>query len=136
MIKIIDKKDIVNEVEKEVRKAKKEILASMLLSEEVKNPLPVSYRNLLAKRIDKGVVLKRIGFGTREEYVKISKQYRIESQKYFFRLEKDPSIYQRLLIIDRRKLFFKIDKTFFESDNQQLIDIFLDYFLKRFKKGK
>lgn len=136
MIKIVDNKNIVEKVKKELEKAKREILATMLLQEEFISPLPASYHNLLRRKVKQGAILKRLGFGTRVEYAKIKERYKIDSKNYFFRYRTDLSKYQRLLIIDREKLFFKAAETFFETQNKELINSFVKYFIKEFKEGK
>ena len=85
MIESINKKNIVRCVGKEVKKAKKEIFATMLLSEEIKNPLPNSYHALLQKKVQQGVLVKRLGFGTKEEYNQISFMYKFNSKNYIFK---------------------------------------------------
>jgi len=136
MIESINKKNIVRCVGKEVKKAKKEIFATMLLSEEIKNPLPNSYHALLQKKVQQGVLVKRLGFGTKEEYNQISFMYKFNSKNYIFKYETDINYYQRLIIIDGKLLFFGVENMFFQSSYKQLIEAFLSYFSSVFKKGR
>jgi len=136
MIKSINKKKIVGSVRKEVKKAKKEIIATMLLSEEIKNPLPKSYHKLLQKKVQQGILVKRLGFGTKEEYNQINFMYKFNSKNYIFKYETGINYYQRLIIIDGKLLFFGIDDMFFQSSYRGLIKAFLSYFSSVFKKGR
>ena len=132
----VNKKEIIKEVKVNISLAKKEILATMLLEEEINNPLPKSYFNLLRNKVDEGVILKRLGFGKKEEYNKIRNKTLIDKKNYIFRFTTRGQDYQRLIIIDRKKIFFGRDGVFFKSKYQPLIKVFLKYFLDRFKKGK
>ncbi|MEK7186180.1 MAG: hypothetical protein AAB675_02350 [Patescibacteria group bacterium] len=136
MIKSIDRKKIVECVRKEVKKANKEIIVTMLLSEEIENPLPRSYHTLLQKKVQQGILVKRLGFGTKEEYNQINFMYKFNSKNYIFRYEADINYYQRLIIIDGKLLFFGVDDMFFQSSYKQLIEAFLSYFSSVSKKGR
>lgn len=132
----IEKKDILVIVKKNVSKAKKEIFATMLLREELKNPLPVSYCNLLRKKVNEGIFLKRLGFGTKEAYNKVSNKIFFDKKNYIFRFITKELDYQRFIIIDRKKIFFGIDGLYFTSTYRPLIKVFINYFNRNFKKGK
>lgn len=132
----IEKKDILRIVKKNVSKAKKEILATMLIVEELSNPLPFSYFNLLKKKVNEGVFLRRLGFGRKEDYNKIKERNRLEGNNYEFRYFIKESEYQRLIIIDGKKLFFGIDGLYFASTHKLFIEVFINYFSYNFKKGK
>ena len=136
MIRIIEGKKVLSLVQKAVSNAKREVLATMFLSEEIISPLPKSYHNLLRKKLKEGVRIKRLGFGSKVDYNLINKTYFVNSRNYFFRYTKKVEDYQRLIIIDRKKIFFNVDGIFFESDNHQIVNIFSSYFLNLFKKGK
>lgn len=131
----VNKKDILKIVQKELGKGKKEILATMLLSKEFSSPLPASYHDLMKKKISEGVVIKRLGFGKRGEYTKIKKILAMISKNYQFRYSSQVDKYQRLLIIDRKILFFGIHGLFFQSTYKPLVQAFLQYFEGLFKKG-
>lgn len=136
LFKQIDKKDILRIVKENVGKAKKEILATMSLREELNNPLPVSYFDLLKKKVNEGIFLKRLGFGTKEEYNKVKKRIRFHKENYIFRFFPKTLDYQRLIVIDGKKLFFGKNDIYFKSIYKPLIKIFSDYFFDYFKKGK
>lgn len=132
----IDKKDILREVKENLGKAKKEILTTMLLQEELGNPLPLSYFSLLKKKVGEGIFLRRLGFGTKEDYNKVSNKSLIYKKNYIFRFIGSELDYQRLIIIDRKKIFFGIDSLYFTSMHKPSIKVFIDYFFDYFKKGR
>ena len=136
MFKKIDKKDIVKEVMKAVGDSKKEIIATMLLTEEISVPLPISYHEILKKKVENGVMIKRLGFGTREDYNEMKKRLFMKSKRYHFRYISQVSQYQRLLVIDKNILFFGIDGSFFRSSYKPMVNAFLVYFKELFKIGK
>lgn len=136
LLKQIDKKNILQAVERDLHYAKKEILATMLLAEELNNPLPSSYFDLLKKKVNEGVFLRRLGFGRKEDYNKIKGRNRLENNNYEFRYIIQELEYQRLIVIDRKKLFFGIGGLYFTSMYEPLIKVFADYFDRNFKKGK
>ena len=136
LLTVIDKRHILIEVKKSISQAKKEIIATMLLSEEIKKPLPKSYFNLINNKVKQDIVFKRLGFGKEEDYNKIRQKLFIRESNYIFKYNSKESRYQRLIIIDRQTLFFGADKLFFKCIHKPLIDIFLRYFYINFKKGK
>lgn len=136
LFQIIQKKEILQQVKKAIFLARREILATMFLKEELRNPLPISYFNLLRKKINEGILLKRLGFGTKEDYNRIKDRNKIESNNYEFRCIIQESKYQRLIVIDRKKLFFGVDGLYFASTHMPFIEVFVNYFNYNFKKGK
>jgi len=133
---VVNKKDILKEVKRTIGQARKEIIATMLLSEEIKKPLPISYFNLINKKVQKGLVFQRLGFGKEEDYNKLRQKLDIGKSNYIFKYNSLESKYQRLIIIDRQTLFFGIDGLFFKSTHKPLIEFFLRYFYINFKKAK
>lgn len=134
-IQTVPKEEIVTLVTQAVKNAKQEILVTMLMSEEIAQPLPKSYRNLLKEKVKKGIVLQRLGFGSEEEYNSVKTLYPIVSGKYTFRYLKNISEYQRLIVIDKKQLVFGVDGIFMRSEYQPLILVFIDYFFKHFRKA-
>ena len=133
---IIQKEDIIGQVKKNISLARREILTTMLLKDEIVNPLPASYFNLLYSKIKKGAILKRLGFGRKEDYNKIREKHKFNSVNYKFRYITNELKYQRLILVDRKKLFFGINDLYFVSKHKPLIKIFVDYFDRSFRKGK
>ena len=133
MVEYVKKDNIVSAVKKSVMKARKEIIATMLLSEDIKQPLSPSYHNLLRQKLKKGVVIKRLGFGSEDEYNKVNTLLPMSSKGYTFRYIKDISMYQRFILIDKSYLFFGTNGVFMQSTYKPLISVFVKYFLIRFK---
>lgn len=136
MIQQLEKQDIIGIVEKEVAQAKKEIIATMLLHEERNKPLPHSYFQLLQKKVEEGIILRRLGFGAKEDYNAIKKRTDIDSSRYKFKYIKGVSGYQRLICIDDKVVFFAVNNNFFISRFKPFIKAFKAYFDNEFKKGE
>lgn len=136
IFELINNKKILKEVSKSASLARKEILATMLLKDELNNPLPASYFSLLRKKVNERIILKRLGFGRKEDYNKIRAKHKFSNNNYKFRYLTEESKYQRLIIIDKEKLFFGVSGLFFTSQYRPLIKVFVDYFYLNFKKGK
>lgn len=121
----IKKENIRDEVMSQIRKAKKEILATLDLAEELRNPLPKKYFSLLHTKHKQGVKIERIIFDSEKQYRLLLKEF--EDKNLFFtgKLTKSKN-YKRMIMIDRTKIFFR-DKTkfYFTSDNK---------YIKKYKK--
>lgn len=130
----VNKNKIIKEVRNEIADARKEIFATMLMSDELGKPLPESYHRLLQKKTEEGIYLNRLGFGTKEEYNQINKNYTF-TKNYKLVCVSDLKEYQRLIIIDREIVFFAIENRFFKSTYSPIIRAFLDYFESKFKEG-
>lgn len=125
----IKKENIKKKVMSEISKASIEILATMDITEEKYSPLPVEYFLLLKKKFDKGVKIKRIIFGTTIEYRKFS--LRMETRGIFFTgLHTRSKNYNRMILIDNKKLFFRKDKHFYFSNDEKQIGYYKKYFKK------
>lgn len=118
---------IVSNVMKAVKNAEKEILTTMLLSEELKNPLPETYHRLLVKKTNLGVRIERLGFGSKEAYNQINSLH-VFSQNYNMKHIRNEKRYQRMIIIDKKILFFNIEGNFFTSTYEPLVKAFVTYF--------
>ncbi|MFH1252973.1 MAG: hypothetical protein V1664_01420 [Candidatus Uhrbacteria bacterium] len=114
-----------------IRDAKTEILATMDFKEELAQPLPEEYFLLLKQKVFNGIILKRLGFGTKNEYTKFATKKPLASKNYFLIHAKNDD-YQRMLMVDRNKMIlaknFKNQRKFFFSDDPKCIKKYLDYF--------
>lgn len=124
LIKRVAKNKIVEEVTASILMAEREIFATMLLSEEIRDPLPKSYHELLIKRTKEGIVLKRLGFGTKEEYNQIKKRYTFK-KNYNFSVCTNVKKYQRMIVVDKKTLYFGSNGVFFKSTHGPLVEVFL-----------
>ncbi len=100
----IAKQRVILTAEKLVREAKKDIIVTMDMKEELIHPLPVSYHVLLEKQAKKGVRVVRYGFGTKREYICLKPQVSNIQFVYAGSL----SFYQRMIVIDGKKALFRL----------------------------
>lgn len=131
----VNKKEILKEVEDHLSRTESEILATMLLREEIKKPISNSYKKLLNRKTEEGIKLIRLGFGSKEEYNMLSSKLAYKKNYSFFLIEKVES-YQRMIILDSKIVFFKAGKNFFKSNYKPVVKVFKDYFDLLKKKGK
>jgi hypothetical protein len=133
-VSIIPADRIREEVMEAVSQAEREINMSMLLSEEVeegKDRLPDSYHKLLADKLSEGVVIHRLGFGSRQDFKQINERLRWEYDNFVFSHIPNASWYQRFIMIDKKKLFFFADSSYVKTENKQIIEV-LDTYIRDF----
>ncbi|MDP2951613.1 MAG: hypothetical protein Q8N55_04490 [bacterium] len=130
--------DILQKVMEIVMLAKQEILATMDLSEELEKPLPAEYFFLLSRKMQEGVVVKRLAFGTDSNFKTFNNKNDIRSENYECVLATNKN-YKRMILIDRKYLFFAKEtrgrRNFFFTTEKKCVKEFLDYFSCEFKKG-
>lgn len=127
----ISKENILAEVTKEIKSARSEILATMMLSEELESPLPESYERLIINKVEEGVLFNRLGFGSQDEYNKLASRFSYAAG-YTFKYKKDLADYQRMICIDGKKVFLGVDGVYLVSEFKPLVDAFKLYFKERF----
>ena len=122
-----------------VNLAKREILATMNLAEEIKTPLPLEYFFLLEKKIKEGVKITRLAFGEPSELKIFNKKHKIKSKNYRCFLSTTKN-YKRMLMVDGKHLLFAIGvqnkRKFFYTKNPQIIKKFSNYFSQELKIAK
>lgn len=123
----ISKEDIVKTVISGVRGAHQEIVMTMLLAEEIKNPLPSAYHALILEKLKEGVSIRRLGFGNEEDFGQVVDRLGIRSPNFRFDRINNISYYQRMILIDKNTLFFASGEHFLRSDDLSLIELFLRY---------
>lgn len=117
-----------------VGKAEKEILVTMDVDEERKRPLPQGYHNLIAKKCQEGVLVTRIGFGTKEAFYALR---RIHPRKpnFIFIYGGPARGYQRMLVVDKSAALCRLgDQNFctkFKPFVQSLVIFFEILYNKR-----
>jgi hypothetical protein len=126
----IQVKDILSLACSLVKKAKKELLLTMLIKEELETPLPLFYVRLLQRRVKQGVKIKRLCFGKKEGFGKIAKLpisqgielINITNQRF----------YKRMLMRDREEMIFANKKNkkikFFYSKDSKTVKKYVDFF--------
>lgn len=135
--KEIDKSDILQKAMSIIGLAKHEILATMDLAEEVKKPLPLEYFSLLRRKIETGVKVTRLAFGSIADFRIFSQKHNITDENYECILVKSRN-YKRMLLIDGKKLLFAVDddgkRRFFYSTDPERIKEYFQYFDKILKR--
>lgn len=113
----------------EIKKAKKEILATMDLVEELKYPLPSEYFSLLNKKAKSKIKIKRVIFGSLKTYKLFLKQ--VKGKKIFFTGKHTKSRnYKRMIIVDGDRIFFKTKNKFYFTTHNKYIKEYKAYFNK------
>lgn len=129
--KEIDRLDIFQNAVCIIKLAKQEILATMDLAEEIEKPLPPEYFSLLQRKIETGVKVIRLAFGSVTDFEIFNQKYNITDKNYKCVLVKSEN-YKRMLLVDSKKLLFAIDnrneRRFFYSEDPQYIRKFFRYF--------
>ncbi len=120
----IKKENIRHEVMSQIQKAKNEILATMDITEELKNPLPKKYFSLLHKKHKKGIKIKRVIFGSTKQYKHLLKEA-IDKNLSFTGKHTKSKNYKKMIMIDKTKLFFRKrikdkERFYFTTDNKYL----------------
>lgn len=123
-----------------VSDSEKVIRATMLVGEDIKQPLPIIYHKEVQKSLGRGCAFKRLAFGSRQQIKLLSPEYKEASGDYRLRLFSDARLYQRLLIGDQKEALFKIE----DSNRQSLIcytkfgklvEALIDYFEKLYTQA-
>lgn len=120
----IKKDNIRDVVMSHIRKAEREILATMNIAEEMGDPLPIKYFSLLHKKHKEGIKIKRIIFGSIKQYKYLLKE--VADKNLFFTGKHTRSKnYKRMILIDETKLFFREGvkgkgKFYFTTDSKHL----------------
>lgn len=116
--------------------ARHTINLTMQAVEEAQNPIPQEYFLLLGQKLEEGVQIVRIGFGTDEEFKMLRSRVYIEHPRYTFH-RIDSADYRRMLLVDNSKMIFRrIDASgphVFYSEDPQVIAEYKSYFERRMK---
>lgn len=113
-----------------VYSARKEIMATMDMEEELAHPLPQVYHRLLMKKAKKGVHVVRYGFGSRREYNKLKKQYTSIDFLYCGSVDN----YQRMLIVDQEVGIFRAGDSAYKTKFRPLIHALVAYVKNSYNK--
>lgn len=130
-MKKINKKNIVEKVISYIAQAQQEILMTMK-SEDNNVALPQKYFNILDQKILSGITVKRLYFGEKREFEKFKKNIP-DKNHYECKLAGDNN-YKRMIVIDRKYLFFKRGEDFFSSNDKNKIEKYIKYFQKGWDK--
>lgn len=116
--KLIKKKYVLPTAMKLVRSAKKQILVTMNVDEEVVMPLPTAYNNLIELQVANGIKVMRYGYGTKRSYGLIEKR---SNKRIIFNYVGELNNYQRLLLVDKSKGIFSVNGAVFYTEFKPLI---------------
>lgn len=117
------KKKAVGLAKKLVAGAKKEIIATMNVDEEVAHPLPQFYHDLLTKKVYEGIRVTRYGFGSIRMFKKLKRRYPVIGFLYAGSLKH----YQRMLIVDKKHGMFGLGGKIFYTEYASLALHFVKY---------
>lgn len=116
-----------------VRSAQRLICATMNVEEELKHPLPEEYFFLLNQKLDEGVKIHRVGFGS-PETIKIFLDRNLMDHPNYRFTANTTSVYQRMILLDDKILFFAIgigqDRRFYKTTDPKTIFEYHSYFLQ------
>lgn len=125
----IDETEIVHTVMSAVGGSTTSIWMTMDLAEELISSLPTSYHLLLSQKLDKGIRITRVGFGTEQEFLQIAQTRSFPSENFTFIHNPNMSDYQRMILLDEGTLFFRYGGVFFRSIDPTMVEKFQLYFL-------
>lgn len=124
----IEGAEIVKSVMGAINSASSNILMTMDLTEELNSPLPANYHLLLSQKLDRGVRITRVGFGTEQEFLQVAQTRSFPSENFTFKHNPNLEEYQRMILLDGTILFFRYNGVFFRSTDPSLIEQFQQYF--------
>lgn len=132
---IVEGEEIVHAVMGTVGKAISEIKMTMDLAEEISQPLPEAYHQLLLAKLDDGVQISRVGFGTKEDFQMISQLHGFNSPNFKFAHNPNLQEYQRMILVDNNTLFFRHNNVFHRTTDVELIAKFQSYLSKTLRRS-
>jgi sugar-specific transcriptional regulator TrmB len=134
-ILIIDQENIVQKAIEVVKKSRNNIRATMLLSEELAQPIRQEYFSCLQDKINQGVILRRICFGSENEFQEFITTNPSNSTNSHHILSTTQD-YFRMLMVDDSQLLFSLKtpkaRLFFFTEDQNLVREYRDYFDEKF----
>jgi len=142
IIKFIPENQVLPLALRLVRKAKKSLNVTMMMGEELKATSKV-YSTLFLRKIKEGIIVKRVGFGTKTEYQKAlgTFPFRESPSNFLFGYAPLNKRSLRFLISDEKEMIFavykdKSNKIVFYVGYKPLIEAFLLYFNNIFKRSR
>lgn len=127
----VDASDILQTAMRLVQSAQKTIRATMNMAEEIQHPLPQEYFLLLQRKMDAGVLIQRIGFGTEEDFRLLKDRIEMDHSCYAFHHARSQE-YRRMLLVDDTKLLLaKRDEGsnhYFYTEDEKTVEYYKKYF--------
>lgn len=143
LIQFIPKDKVLKTAIRLIKKSKKSLILTMIMDEEI-NSQSQNYINLLKKKINSKVIIKRIGFGNRNLYKKALGKFNFKIIPNNFLLKYCSNLnIQRLLISDEKEMIFAVytnkytnDKLTLYTKSRAIVNGFLKYFNETFVVSK
>ena len=136
-IQRLDNSEVLKTAMQIVQSAQKNVKATMSAKEEIKNPLSKRYFLLLKEKMNSGIQVKRVGFGSKSEFEKIKKSVDIKNKNYVFHCVPKKG-YRRMLLVDDSKLMFAKTingkRYFYFTKDSKKIKTLTNYFEKAYKR--
>lgn len=120
---LVEKQNVLSTAIKLVNSAKTKILVTMNTDEEIREPLPEVYHNLLTKKAGQGIKIVRYGYGTRKSFLKL----RPKSKNITFIYGGNLSLYQRMLLVDKSRGIFSLEGTVYLTKFKPLVNSLVKY---------
>jgi len=133
--KVVEEDKILENVLFAASQAQDCIYATMDLAEEKNLPINQKYHDIVKEKLDAGVRVVRIGFGETSDFQIIKSRLGLEQNTYTFKRNPIIEDYQRLLMVDKKFLFFKKGGSFYKTQDPALIIQFLNYFAETYERS-
>ncbi len=125
---IIPREEIQYFVMESIRNSEMQILATMDLKEELQKPLSKEYHELVRQKLNNGVKFYKLGFGSKDDFEAMKLRLDISLPNYVFLHSLDVEKYRRMILVDKKHLFFGQGLVFCTTTNTELIASFTTYF--------
>ena len=119
----VSKEEVLNFVHDLIEKSVSKSIWLTMRSDD--DPLPDWYFDLLRRKAEEGVKIRRIGFGN-ASFFETERRIHIVHPNYSFRFSN--SQYQRMLLVDRSKLLFKTAEGIWYTEDHDAISKYIRYF--------
>lgn len=119
----INKKSVIISAMSLLSEAKKTIYVTMKMQSEVDHPLPKKYHNLITQLAKHNISINRYMFGEKKLFNKLRGRFDGVHIHYGGEME----LYQRMLIVDKKKGLFALNNKVFFTDFKPLIKSLLKY---------
>lgn len=135
----ISEKNILKKAMSLVSSARKDIRVTMDLSQELNQPLSPEYFRLLEYKLNQKVSVKRVAFGTQDEFDKFLHRHPVSGPDYHCVLSKTQE-YFRMLMVDDTQLLFLLrtpqGRKYFFSQNKDDIREYFKYFNNQYELAR
>lgn len=104
-----------------IQGARTSIIVTMDVDEELLSPLSGTYRDLITKQYQNGLIVMRYGFGSNQSFTTLATRTKIPFV-YAGRFG-----YQRMLIVDRERGLFRLGNTVYRTEYEPLASSLVKY---------